>query len=249
MGRVIALLVVAGCRFSAGGAVASDAAASDTARLDARLDAALAVPALIQVMEPTYSSTSLAVSAGIRAGDLLVVATYTSDLSDALAVTDSDLATWTSVPAVAMIGCAPRLQFWYTTAVTTDADVVTVTQANATAIGMAVLEYTGLDTESPVDVAGGVVAPAAGGIADPGPLVTTQPDVIVGVYADLDGVGTITAGTGLTERGVDTQFYALVGDDVPGVVAGSYDLAAALPAGTDDACWTAAVVALRIATR
>ena len=200
-------------------------------------------------MDPGYTGLgTLAIKLDLSAGDLVVAATYTSDLTGVLTVTDTLALSWTSVAAVTTAGCAPRLQLWYAPVTAAGSDTVTVSQTGSTALGMELVEYSGLATVSPVDTSVGTVATVASNVVDPGAIVTTSPDVLVALFADLNGIGTMTAGPGVVERGLDSNFYTLYGDDVPGSAAGSHDLTAMLPGTTSDACWTANVVALRIGT-
>ena len=246
------LALLASCRFEAGRPAATvDATGGEPIIVDAiAIDAPLAVPAFVQAMDPGYSGSSpLAITLDVSVGDLLVAATYTSDLTDALSVADTRPLVWTSVKALVPTGCQPRLQMWYASVTAAGSDTVTVSQTGTTALGMAIAEYSGLATDSPIDTTVGAAASTTSSVADTGPIVTSQPDVLVALFADLNGNGTMTAGSGVVERGIDSGFYALWGDDVPGVAAGSHHLTAMLPTAQSDACWSANVVAFRIGTK
>lgn len=266
-----ALAFLAGCQFSPSlAAMAADAGSDSPPAIDAPgappppgIDApaitgdaaGFATPALIQAKDPGYTTTgSLAIALDLTAGDLVVAATYTSDLDDAVAVTDTAGLAWKPVAAIGADApdksrsCAPSLQLWYAAVVATGSDTVTLAQARSFALGMELVEYAGLVTDSPVDQSGGQVAPAASATCDTGAITTTDRDVLVAVFADLQNTGTMAAGSGIVARGVDTGFYAMYGDDAPGVPPGSYALTAHLPEDADDDCWSASVLALRVAT-
>jgi len=201
--------------------------------------------AFVQQVDPGYASAAtLAVPITLTAGNFLIAATYANIVGTAVTVTDTAGSTWTPLTTREVAGCAPRLQLFYTTVATSGADTVTVSQTGATALGVHLVEYSGV-TATPVEVEAGQVAPAASNALSTGPLATTRRTTIVALFADLQGVGTMTAGTGWTQRGLDTQFYTILVDNVPGADAGTYTPTANLPGTTSDACWTAAAVALR----
>jgi hypothetical protein len=254
MYRGAALVLIASCGFSPGQSSGrADGSASPDARvtIDAAIDAGLEVPQMVQAMDPGYTATQgmIAIQINATAGNLLVAATYTADLTGALTVTDTAGLTWKSAAAISAPGCAPSLQMWYAPVLATASNTVTVTQTGSSALGMELVEYSGIDTATPVDTSGGAVAPAAASVVDSGLIVTNAPDVLVALFADLNGTGAMTAGSGLTQRGIDSNFYTLLGDDVPGITASSLHLTATLPNGKNDACWTASVLALRIGHR
>jgi hypothetical protein len=259
----LVIAVLAGCRFDPTAATTpGDARSVDgtmTPQVDApspHVDAGFAVPMLVQAKNPGFTAANaLAVTLDLTAGDLLVAATYTSNLVDTLTVTDTSALTWTAATAVAtpdeqqpQKGCAPALQIWYAPIAATGSDTVTLAQNNTNALGMELAEYSGIATATPVDLAGGVVAPASAATATYA-ITTTDRDVIVALFGDLNGTGTMAAGSGLTRRNADNEFYAMYADDVPGVPPGTYDLSATLPDNGNDNCWTVAALALRVGTQ
>jgi len=217
--------------------------------IDAAADAAPDAPppdlAFVQQVDPGYvAAATIAVPITLTAGNFVIAATYANIVGTAVTVTDTASSTWTPLTTREVAGCAPRLQLFYATVATSGADTVTVSQAGATALGVHLVEYSGV-IATPVEVEAGQVAPAASNAMTTGPLVTTRRTTVVALFADLQGVGTMIADTGWNNRGVDTQFYTILVDNAPGADAGTYTPGAHLPGTTSDACWTAAAVALR----
>jgi hypothetical protein len=201
--------------------------------------------AFVQQVDPGYArAATIAVPITLTAGNFLIAATYANIVGTAVTISDTATSTWTPLTAHEMTGCAPRLQLFYTTVAASGADTVTVSQTGATALGVHLVEYSGV-IATPIEVESGQVAPAASNALSPPALSTTHKTTIVALFGDLQGVGTMTAGTGWTQRGLDTQFYTILVDNAPGADAGTYTPTANLPGTTSDACWTAAAVALR----
>ena len=78
-----------------------------------------------------------------------------------------------------------------------------------------------------------------------GPITTTHFDATVALFADVNGSGTMVAGAGWNERGLDSGFYTLVIDNTPGAAAGTFTPSGQLPVSIDDSCWLSAAFALR----
>lgn len=255
---VVAVIAMSiGCGFDAGAAAiggGGDAAVTigdaplvpmPDATPDATPDAP-APPMMVQSIDPGYTVTTLTIPIALTAGNLVIVAAYTSTLDLPIVLTDTAHLTWASTPAILKAAsCAPQLQLFYAQVPATEMDSVTITQSSLS-IGAHVVEYSGLAATSPVDVAGGMVAPAASNVVTTGTITTTASDMVFALFADLNGTGAMTAGSDWIARGTDTGFYTLIVDDAPGVAPGAIVATATLPGNKSDACWTSAAVALRV---
>lgn len=225
-----------------------DAAPTQTA--DAAVDAALpSAIVAVQSVDPGYQdATHISISITAHAGNLLLAATYASAIVP-VAVADTGGLSWTSLTTYSKAqdaNCpAVQIQYWYAAVATTMSTTITITQSDAAALGMHIIEYSGVATESPIDTQLGVVAPQASNAMTTGPVTTTHFDATVALFADVNGSGTMIPGTGWNQRGLDSGFYTLVIDDTPGASPGTYTPAGQLPASKDDGCWVAAAVALR----
>jgi hypothetical protein len=58
-------------------------------------------------------------------------------------------------------------------------------------------------------------------------------------------MGTMTPGATWIQRSIETPFYIIVEDNIPGAPAGTYAPDAALPSGVNDACWVGVAAAFR----
>ncbi len=252
--RALTLVVCTSCGFNptrAEGLVdASSDAAVDAARApDATVDAA-PVPAIVAVqsVDPGFEdASSIPITLTAQAGNLLLAATYAT-LVGPVAVSDSAGLTWTSLPAYSNtdLDCPEvQIQYWYAEVTSTISTTVTVTQSDADALGMHVIEYSGVATATPIDTQLGYVAPAASSATTTGSITTAHVGAVVAFFADANGFGTMTPGAGWNQRGVDSGFYTLVVDNTPGALPGAFTPDGQLPDGKNDACWVAAAVALR----
>jgi hypothetical protein len=248
------VLLLAGCHFHAGTAAPSDAEidASIDAPADAMADAmADATPdappppiEFVQAVAPGYvADVMVSVPITATTGNLIVAATYTSLIGTQPTITDSAGLTWTPLTArEATASCAPRLQLWYAFSTTSLANTVTLALPSSSYMGMHLLEYSGV-TAAPVLAEAGQVAPASTNMATTGDVITPGFGVTVTFYADLSGAGTITVPSPWTARAIDTAYYTLEADNIPGTIAGTITPGATLPA--TDNCWTATAAAFR----
>ena len=251
---MLVLVLTASCRFQPLSLGSSDATIADVATTDASVDARVDAPvdavpfAEVQVLGPGYvSAASLPIILTETAGDVLIAATYWEHDPNTITVTDTAGLEWTALPIEKIpSGCGSPgygsiVQLWYAVVATTRTDTVTVTQAATTLpLGMFVIEYAGLGA---FDVAAGRVAPAASNGMSTGNFTTTSTDLVLALFIDTLGTGTMTPGSGWTARAHDANFYAVIEDNAPGVAAGVLDPSAQLPIAVSDACWVAAAVA------
>jgi|HubBroStandDraft_6_1064221.scaffolds.fasta_scaffold73221_2 hypothetical protein len=236
---------------------------SDTlvdASIDAPIDAARAtpdvavdaapVPAIVAVqsLDPGFlDASSVAISMTAHVGNLLLVATYAT-LVGPVEVSDTGGLSWTSLPTYSNtnVECPEvQIQYWYAEVTTTISTTVTVAQSDADALGLHVIEYSGVMTATPIDGQIGLVPTTASSSTTTGPITTAHADATVAFFADANGFGTMTPGTGWNQRGLDSGFYTLVTDDAPGAPPGTYTPGGNLPEGKNDDCWVATAVALR----
>jgi len=192
----------------------------------------------------TTSTTSQSVSLMETAGNLLVAAVYWNG-SNVTTISDSLGNTWNSVPVQDNSTRATDVQIWYAQNIKGGANTVTLTQPLSVYVGFYVIEYSGLATTNALDTAAGKIASAASQVADTGNLTTSgSRDLIVGLFADSWGSGTMTPATGWISRGTDPNFYSLVVDNLPGGT-GTFDPKASLAGSNSDAAWSATAVAFK----
>jgi hypothetical protein len=136
---------------------------------------------------------------------------------------------------------------WFATITSTEVNTVTVAQSNGnTPLDLFLLEYSGVASMNPLDASTGQLAPSASNAMSTGAITTSGSDLIVTLFEDSDGSGIIEPGAEWTPRARNTDFYAMVEDNVPAPVPpGTYDPAATLPSGTSDICWLGVTAAFR----
>jgi hypothetical protein len=118
---------------------------------------------------------------------------------------------------------------------------LTSTQTGNTAFGFTLLACTGIASTAPVDDFGGQ-ANAPGGsnvVSSPALTLTGPQDLVVAVFTDTAGGGSMNPGAGLSVRGSNPSLYSMVEDNLPG----SFVATASLPGGATDNCWSVAVAA------
>ncbi|HWX55325.1 MAG TPA: galactose oxidase-like domain-containing protein [Verrucomicrobiae bacterium] len=192
----------------------------------------------------TNSSASQSVSLTETAGNLLVAAVYWNG-SNAITISDSLGNTWNSAPVQDNSAAATDVQIWYAQNIKGGANTVTLTQPWAVTAGFYVIEYSGLATTNVLDTSAGRIAPTSTQVADTGNLTTSgSRDLVVGLFADTWGSGTMTPASGWISRGTDPNFYSLVVDNLPGGT-GTFDPTASLPGSNSDAAWSATAVAFK----
>jgi len=199
------------------------------------------------VSAPTTSTTSLSASLTETAGNLLVAAVYWNG-SNVATISDTLGNTWNSVPVQDNSTFATDVQIWYAQNIKGGANTVTLSQPSAVYAGFYVIEYSGLATTNALDTAAGKIASASSNVVDTGNLTTSgSQDLIVGLFADSWGSGTMTPAPGWISRGTDPMFYSLVVDNLPGGSGtGTFDPAATLPGSNSDAAWSATAAAFRV---
>lgn len=182
----------------------------------------------------------------VTPGNTLVVATYVSG-TPAMSVSDTLGNVFASATKTTGTSCSGSSgQLWYVTNAKGGVDVVSVTISSSAALGITVAEYSGVAATGALDVVSNAVAAASSNAMSAPSLTTTgSRDLIVSLFHDTNGIGTMTPGTGYTARARDTDFYTLLQDDAPGRGPGVRDVTAALPAGANDACWGALAIALK----
>jgi hypothetical protein len=70
-------------------------------------------------------------------------------------------------------------------------------------------------------------------------------DIVVAVFEDNNGGGTMSPGSGFTQEALDTTSYSIVEDRVVGPDAGNIPPTAFLPGAGGDGCWVAAAAAFK----
>jgi hypothetical protein len=201
--------------------------------------------AKVQVVSPGSASTaSRSASLTETAGNLLVAVVYWNG-SDVAGISDRLGNTWNSVPVQDNAATATDVRIWYAQNIKGGANTVTVTQPWSVTLGFYLIEYSGIATTNALDVASGKIATAASRSLDTGNLTTTGcRDLVVGLFADTWGSGTMTPGSGWISRGADTNFYSTVVDNVPGGT-GTFDPKASLAGSNSDSAWAATAAAFK----
>jgi len=201
----------------------------------------------IQSFTKTYlddDDFSLTISASH--GDVLIAATYASAIG-AVTVTDNAELSWTSLTRTTenADSCDEvQVQFWYAVLANDVTATVDLHQDDAASIGMQLIEYSGVSTTSPIDGDVGSAAPNQTTNLTTPPIATTHEGAVLAIFADVEGGGTMTAGSGWTARGSDTAFFTLLVDNAPGSAAGTFTPAGELPGGASN-CWVGAAIGLR----
>lgn len=192
----------------------------------------------------TASTTSRSLSIRETAGNLLVVAAYWNG-SDVASISDTLGNTWSSIPVEDNATTATDVRIWYAQNIKGGANTITVSQPWSVSIGFYLIEYSGVATSGAFDAASGKIASAASHLADTGNLTTSGcRDLVVGLFADTWGSGTMTPGSGWISRGTDPNFYSLVVDNLPGGT-GTFDPKSSLAGSNSDAAWSSAAVAFK----
>jgi hypothetical protein len=255
--RAVVVVALAACSFDPQGQPSDAARAGDARALDsattpgadaAPLDAFVApMIAAVQSLDPGYQEANeVDIAIDGSAGDILIAATYASQISS-LTVSDSTQLTWTPLTTYteSATDCpALQTQFWYTVLAASVQTTVAVKQPDHMALGMHLVEYSGVSMTSPIDASVGMAAPSTSMTVTAPAITTAHSDAVVGLFADINGAGSMTAGSGWIKRGNDNNFYTLLVDNTPGAGAGTFTPTASLPTGVDDACWIGAAIAL-----
>ena len=226
-----------------------DAGADAGDASDAAVDAqdASAITFVQQVTTPYVSATTITASLNVTAGNALVVAAYWSS-TQPVTVTDTLGNTFVPITASGRTSCnlAANTQLWYALAAKGGADTVTLTAPSSSGPGLAVLEYAGVAATGALDVESHQATSSTSSTTTVPNLTTTGArDVIIALFADCNGSGTMSPGMGFTARSRDTTFFAIVEDNLPGVGPGTYPVTATLPVGKNDNCWAGTAIALR----
>jgi hypothetical protein len=180
-------------------------------------------------------------------GDLLVAAIYWSESAATVTVADSLGNAWRSASVQNNAQCfgGSEVQIWYAPNVRPGTNIVTVTKStmSKSPLGAYLLEYAGLPTMNPLVASSGAIAPSAGNAMTAGMLTSLKAGaLVVALFNDDNGSGTMLAGSGFQAEGTDTGFYTMV-EDGRASSAGDLSPTAQLPVGVADACWAAAAVA------
>ena len=225
--------------------VADAAGSISNAAIVVNTTGACATIAKVQVISPgTTSTTSKAASLTETAGNLLVAAVYWNG-ADVASISDTLGNTWKSLPVQNNATTATDVRIWYAENIKAGANTVKVTQPWTVNLGFYLIEYSGVATVNALDVAAGKIASAALHSIDTGNMGTTGcRDLVVGLFADTWGTGTMTPGSGWISRGTDPNFYSMVVDNVPGGT-GTLDPKANLAGSNSDSAWAATAASFK----
>jgi hypothetical protein len=237
MWRLAVLGAVIGC-----GRRGFDHFAPDTA-LDP--DAHTAAITRVQVLAPGYQrAAQVSIPAVDVAGDLVLAAVYWNTVGTSVEVTDTLGLAWTALPSQHSITCMSDIQMWFAIVAQSGSNTFTVTQSAGTMpLGMYIVEYSGIDPVNPVEATTGMLAPGASNAMTAGTLATTNNTLVVALFNDVNGNGTMVPGSGYTAIARDTPFYSMLEESMgtPGPIAPD----ATLPSGISDDCWVATAAAFQ----
>jgi hypothetical protein len=228
------------------GADADTDADTDATVPDGGADAGPSAITFVRSAHTNYiAATTTSVALTVTAGDALVVATYVTG-TQTMAVSDTLGNTWTSAALTTGTSCSTTVaQLWYALDAKGGADTFTVSVGSSTDIGITAAEYSGVATANALDAKSAAVATGSSNAMSAPSLTTTGAlDVIVALFQDAAGGGTMVPGTGYTARERDVGFYTILEDDLPGVAPGTHAVTATLPSTKNDACWGASAIAL-----
>jgi hypothetical protein len=158
-------------------------------------------------------NTGITIQLSQTAGDLLVVGGYWNADANTVGVHDDTGLTWQALPHQSVVGCGFQNSdtdagLWYAFATTTQTNVVHLTQTPGTQpIGFFVVEYAGVDPAAPLVAQGGANANAASNSMSAGTLTLARDGVVVGLFNDTKGHGTMLPGAGFTGLDIDYGFY------------------------------------------
>lgn len=222
--------------------------ASDDSATDAGVDGGDAAPIVfVQSVVTAYSTGFInTATLTVTTGNTLVVATYVSG-TPAMSVTDTLGNVFASATKTNGTSCSSSSgQLWYVTNAKGGLDTISVTISSSEALGITVAEYSGIASAGALDVVSNAAASSSSNaMSAPNLTTTASRDIIVSLFHDTNGTGTMTPGAGYTARSRDTDFYTLLQDDAPGRGPGVRAVNAALPSSTSDACWGALAIALK----
>lgn len=220
------------------------------------IDAAATPVTLVRAKTVTFlDAPRLAGTVEVTSGNLIVVAVGWNDVGGTVAVTDTLGHAWIALPRHDITDptpCSPLPpgrgtdgQLWYAFASQTGTTTIEVQQApSSNSLQFYVLEYGGVREGPPVTA--GQSASAASNAMTAGPLSTSPLDLVVAMFANSNGAGTILPDPGWTERGIDPLFYSIVVDNLPGTAEREVTPTAKLPVGVSDACWVATAAAFHV---
>jgi len=182
----------------------------------------------------TSSSTSVTITSSTF-GSLLVVAVYKNNGTTISSITDNIGNTYTQVPGAHAVGSpAPdTTDIWYSANSLSGVTSVTVNFGSTCFNVPYILEYSGVATTSPIDVAGNISAGSTGGGNPTGPsLTTTQDGDLIIALCSAHGIGIGGVNSPFTLRS-NTDGEAVA--DYIGPVAGTYQ-AIFTPTGPSQLC-------------
>jgi hypothetical protein len=249
-----------GTPHDSGGPETSEGGPAESGGVDGPIDAPPDTPSsdgppvvfqLVHEMQTgTLGTSPTTVNVLADAGHLLVLGVYYSFNTATVAVSDSLQSNWTSVPAHVntgncLAGNGIGVQLWYAPASVAGTHVLSVSVSTVLqGYGFFLIEYAGPVTSNPLEVSGGVVAPGPSTAMDVQLTTTGSHDLLVGLFADCNGAGSIIAGPAFQAQERDTHAYAMYEDDLAGVGAGVHDVNATLP-NAPDPFWAATAAAFR----
>ena len=238
---LIALIALTAC-----GRVGFDARTVDADQAAAR-DAAshpdAAPVAFVESMDSQVQTGAVTtVSLPVAAGDLLVASTAWYANEDPPALVDSLGSVWQGGAVVsacdsATAGGGTNAALWIAEAPATGTDTITLTQTVVGEdIALFVARYAWGGGGFVIDASADTVAPAASATMTTS-ITTTRASLVVALFQDSIGEGTMVADAGWQTRQTDVVANMMQVDDAPSAPAGTYAIGGTLQSGTSDACW------------
>jgi hypothetical protein len=243
------VLVVSGCGHVVLGPSDGASDGSSDTPLDVSVDDAATIARVQTLTPPFVDAAKISAQMTLTAGHVVIVVPYWNDSSHTITVSDTTAQTWMpaargSVPTGCSRNLGTNVQMFYAPVRSSGATTVSATQSGGAGLmGMFIVEYSGLVATDPFDTTAGKAAQTASNLITTGRVTTTSFDLLVAGFHDSDGGGEMIPGPGFTALARDTSSYSMI-SEMTGP-AGLYEATANLPASMSDACWVAAVIALR----
>jgi hypothetical protein len=208
---------------------------------------------LVQKQSLTYAAAATNTQmfpAPVSAGDALfaVMLTHNPDAGATYAVSDVLANGWKATPyhRCAMGNGGARI--WYVESAKPGVDTVTVSQSTGTGeLGLALFEYAGLQAVNALEAEASQCAPLASTTMSTPTITTTGADLVVGLFVDPCGSGTMAAGMGFSLVDLNAAYYYLFEDEEnagAGLPAGTYQATATNP--QNSACWLGTIAGFKI---
>lgn len=206
----------------------------------------LAATSSAQLPSPATSGDFIAV----------VMASNNPDANATFSISDTLGNAWTPTPFHRCTNSDVGARIWFVESSKAGTEKVTLTQSSPPPadaglgweLGVAIYEYAGIASSQALDVETGVCASSATTAMSSGNVTTSADDLLIGVFADPCGQGTMTAGAGWNPVDVYSIYFYMMEDDRgvngAGVPPGTYAATGTNPQTSN--CWVAVEAAFKL---